>query len=58
LTILKIKNKFNLADIMTKYLSNDEISQIVDFMQHEFMSGRSGAAPSLAMMTCHDGDRM
>lgn len=58
LTILKIKNKFNLADIMTKYLSNDEISQIVDFMQHEFMSGRSGAAPSLAMITCHDGDRM
>lgn len=34
LTILKIKNNFNVADSFTKYLSKDEISQIVDFMQH------------------------
>ena len=55
LTILKIKNKFNLADILTKYLSKDEISQAVDFMQHQFMDGRSAAAPELAMVSYHIG---
>ena len=38
-TVLKIKNKFNLADLLTKYLSKDEIEHIVDFMQHSFLGG-------------------
>ena len=51
LTIVKIKNKFNLADLMTKYLSKDEIEQIMDFMQHTFMTGRNKDAPELSMIT-------
>ena len=49
-SILKIKNKFNLADLLTKYLSLNEIEHIVEFMQHAFMSGRSAVAPELAVM--------
>ena len=50
-SIHKIKNKFNLADLMTKYLSKDEIEQIMDFMQHTFMTGRNKDAPELSMIT-------
>ena len=50
LSIHKIKNKFNLADLLTKYLNLEEISQIVDFMQHEYMDGRSPSAPSLSLL--------
>ena len=49
-SIHKIKNKFNLADLMTKYLSKDEIEQIMDFMQHVFMDGRHKDAPELSMV--------
>ena len=46
--VLKIKKKFNLADLLTKYLSKDEIEHIVDFMQHSFLDGRSAMAPALS----------
>ena len=49
-SIHKIKNKFNLADLMTKYLSKDEIEHIMDFMQHMFMDGRHKDAPELSMV--------
>ena len=51
LNILKInKNKFNLTDLLTKYLSKDEIEHIVDFMQHAFLEGRSDVAPELSLL--------
>lgn len=50
MSIHKIKNKFNLADLLTKYLSKDDINQIVDYMQHEFRDGRSLAAPELSLL--------
>ena len=49
-TILKIKNKFNLADLLTKYLSKDEIEHIVDYMQHAFLEGRNAIAPELSLL--------
>ena len=50
-SILKIKNKFNLADLLTKYLSKNGIEQIIDFMQHQHKDGRSEVAPQLSMIT-------
>lgn len=50
LSLLKIKNKFDLADIFTTYLSKDETSHIADYMQHEFHEGRSAAAPELSLV--------
>ena len=35
---------------MTKYLSKDEIEQIMDFMQHAFMEGRHKDAPELSLV--------
>ena len=49
--INKIKNKFNVADLLTKYLSAHEISQIVDDMQHEFAEGRNVDAPELSIVS-------
>ena len=49
-SIHKIKNKFNVADILTKYLSKDEIAHIIEYLQHECMEGRSPAAPSLSLL--------
>ena len=49
-SILKIKNKFNLADILTTYLSKDEIEQIIDFLQHQHKEGRSEVAPQLSLV--------
>ena len=37
ISIHKIKNKFNLADLLTKYLTATEIEHIVDYMQHSFL---------------------
>ena len=48
--VLKINNKFNLADLLTKYLSKDEIKHIVDFMQPVFLEGRSDVAPGLSLL--------
>ena len=50
LFIHKIKNKFNLADLLSKYLNNEEISHIVDFLQHEYQEGRSASAPKLSLL--------
>ena len=50
LSIHRIQNKFNLADLMTKYLSKDEIEQIMDFMQHVFMDGRHKDVPELSLV--------
>ena len=49
-SIHKIKNKFNVADLLTKYLSKDEIAHIVDFLQHRYLEGRSRAAPELSLL--------
>ena len=35
---------------MTKYLSKDEIEQIMDFMQHVFMDGRHNDAPEPSLI--------
>ena len=52
ISIVKIKNKFNPADLLTKHLSKDEIAQIVDALCHEFTEGRNEDAPELALV--HD----
>ena len=36
ISIVKIKNKFNPADLLTKHPSSDEIAQVVDALCHEF----------------------
>ena len=48
ITIFKIKNKFNPADLLTKHLSKDEIAHIVDALGHQFTEGRNSEAPELA----------
>ena len=45
--ILEIKNQFNVADLLTKYLKREEIDYIIDYLQHEYQVGRSPAAPEL-----------
>ena len=47
-TIVKIKNQFNLSDILTKHLTRAEIQQIMEHMQHRYEEGRAKAAPKLA----------
>ena len=49
-TIVKIKNKFNPSDILTKHLGRAEIEMIMEHVQHFFEQGRAAAAPELAMM--------
>ena len=51
-TVLKIKNKFHLADLLLlkEYLSKDEIQHIVDFMKHSFLEGRSAVAPAQSLV--------
>ena len=48
---IRSRIQFNLADLMTKYLSKDEIGQIMDFMQHEYKDGRNRAAPELSIIS-------
>ena len=43
--------KFNPADLMTKYLSKEEIRQIMDGLMHRHSEGRSDAAPELSFVT-------
>ena len=50
-TIVKIKNKFNPSDMMTKYLTKMEMQQIMEHVQHQFEEGRPGAAPKLVKKT-------
>ena len=53
-SINKINNKFNLADLLTKYLTAAEIDHIIDFMQHSFLDGRSEVAPALSLVQTHN----
>ena len=59
-SIHKIKNKFNLADLQTKYLTAAEIEHIIDFMQHSFLEGRHELAPALSLLddnpAAHDAE--
>ena len=48
LTIKKIRNKFNPADLMTKYLTRAEVQTIMEHVQKMFEAGRAKAAPQLA----------
>ena len=50
-SIVKIKNKLNPTDLLTKHLSKDEIAQIVDALCHEFSEGRNRDALELAMVS-------
>ena len=47
LTIVKIKNKFNPSDVLTKHLTRAEVQQIMEFVQHYYEEGRPLAAPKL-----------
>ena len=51
ITIKKIKNKFNPADLLTKYLSKAEVATIMEHIDNMFEGGRSSAAPRLATNT-------
>ena len=53
ITIIKIKNKFNPADLMTKDLSKDEIRQIMDGLCHLHSEGRNADAPELSIIEEH-----
>ena len=48
--VIKIKNKYNPADLMTKHLSNLEIVTIMEHLNHEHAQGRSEHAPELAVV--------
>ena len=50
IVIIKIKNKLNPADLMTKYLSKDEIRQIMDGLMHQHSEGRNADAPELSIV--------
>ena len=50
LAIIKIKNKLNPADLMTKHLSREEIRQIMDGLDHRHLTGRNADAPELSMI--------
>ena len=58
--IHKIKNKFNVADLLSKYLTAAEIEHIIEFMQHSFLEGRHELAPALSLLddnpSAHDMD--
>ena len=45
--VIKIKNKFNPADLMTKNLTQAEIVQILEHLNHVHAEGRSDHAPTL-----------
>ena len=54
LKIVKIKNKFNPADLMTKHLSHGEIVNILEQLNHVHAEGRSDEAPELALLVKED----
>ena len=47
-TIKKIKNKFNPADLLTKHLTKAEVQTIMEHIQNMFEQGRPKIAPKLA----------
>ena len=50
ITIKKIRNQFNPADLLTKYLSKAEVATIMEHIENTFESSRSSAAPRLAIV--------
>ena len=56
LKVIKIKNKYNPADLMTKHLSQAEIVQILEHLNHVHAEGRSDNAPELALVRGEDED--
>ena len=58
LKIVKIKNKFNPADLMTKHLSQAEIATILEQLNHVHAAGRSEHAPELALITGEFGTKV
>ena len=58
--MVKIKNKFNPSDQLTKYLTKAEVQSIMEHIQSMFETGRPKAAPKLAITdeqpTAHDSE--
>ena len=50
-TMVKIKNKFNPSDMMTKYLTKMEMQQIMEHIEHKYEEGRPAAAPKSVKKT-------
>ena len=50
LELVKIKHKYNPADILTKYLPREDMERILDGLNHTFEQGRSDVAPDLSML--------
>ena len=49
--IVKIKNWYNTADLMTKYLTGPDITEILEQLGHKSNEpGRSTAAPNLSLL--------
>ena len=48
--VMKIKNKFNPADLVTKHLSKAEIAHILEQLVHVHAEGRSEHAPDMAIV--------
>ena len=48
ITIVKIKNKFNPSDILTKHLTRAEIQMTMEHMKHRYEGSRVKTAPKLA----------
>ena len=48
IVIKKIRNNFNPADILTKYLTKAEVQTMMEHIQNMLEKGRSRAAPKLA----------
>ena len=53
ITIVKIKNKFNPSDILTKHLTNAKIQQIMEHLEHFHEHGRPNAAPKISILYDH-----
>ena len=44
---VKIKNKLNPSDLLTKHLTKAEVQQIMEHLQHHYENGTSAASPKL-----------
>ena len=47
----KLKNKLNVADILTELLTKYEVDQTIDVLQHEFTDGRNADVPGLSILS-------
>ena len=50
-TVVKLKNVFNTADVLTKYVDRRTLEEAVSQLQHQFEEGRSSAAPTLGSVS-------